>query len=553
MNKTQNPCLFGRQAKRVKLKRFSSKFLILSLIIGVFSCQKDDVEITESNTNNLNIKEYTFNELNNNATFSKSYNKIVEAIKKKRLNEGRSLDTNDFVIDSTLIKEISIGNTTSYTFSAYLDNQEPNSFNNIVIQIDSLGNDRALLITYFPESPMEYIEDHNSYAFSGTSIAEEINIDSSFIGNRDMDMGCYVNWYCNWGGTTHPAGQNCTEGYMFSVTSCSSGGGGGGGSGGGGSGGGSPSTSPEPIFTSETVPIKQLVIECLQLDDVQNANLPVTNWINHPDNHFQVKAINLFLKQNNCSTEDQDFVIEAVEAILNGEVETFQEFLEINDDCNTSKNDLLVAFPNANPDDMELLADILNDHGTDFGINTAAELQHFLAQAGHESNGFANLGITENLNYSATRLTQVWPSRFSFTNPNLLNPNNYANNPEVLGNYVYCCRNGNGDIASGDGYLYRGRGIFQLTGRSNYEAYETFLNDNGLDWTYDGPESLETDLHAIISALWYFKSRVLDDIDVDDNTNANSVTNKVNFYTDKGSKNARQNQLNIMKNEIDCL
>ena len=93
-------------------------------------------------------------------------------------------------------------------------------------------------------------------------------------------------------------------------------------------------------------------------------------------------------------------------------------------------------------------------------LDGANRLAYFLAQLGHESNGLTVR--EENLNYSATRLMQVWPSRF----PTLEAAKKYENSPEELANFVYGGRLGN--IDDGDGFKYRGRGYIQLTGRDNY-------------------------------------------------------------------------------------
>jgi putative chitinase len=94
-------------------------------------------------------------------------------------------------------------------------------------------------------------------------------------------------------------------------------------------------------------------------------------------------------------------------------------------------------------------------------LDGANRLAYFLAQLGHESNGLTVR--EENLNYSATRLMQVWPSRF----PTLESAKKYENQPEKLANFVYGGRLGN--IDDGDGYKYRGRGYIQLTGRDTYK------------------------------------------------------------------------------------
>jgi len=41
-------------------------------------------------------------------------------------------------------------------------------------------------------------------------------------------------------------------------------------------------------------------------------------------------------------------------------------------------------------------------------------------------------------------------------------------NGELFANTVYANKNGNGNVNSGDGYLYRGRGLFNYTGKANY-------------------------------------------------------------------------------------
>ena len=90
------------------------------------------------------------------------------------------------------------------------------------------------------------------------------------------------------------------------------------------------------------------------------------------------------------------------------------------------------------------------------------DLRNFLGQTLHESCMLERL--EEGLNYSAERLTKVWPRRF----PTIAAAAPYAGNPEALANKVYGGRLGN--TAPGDGWRYRGRGLIQVTGRDNYAA-----------------------------------------------------------------------------------
>lgn len=95
------------------------------------------------------------------------------------------------------------------------------------------------------------------------------------------------------------------------------------------------------------------------------------------------------------------------------------------------------------------------------GIDTAMKLAHFMGQCFVETGGFKTL--TENLNYSADRLIAVWPSKFNHDNADT-----YAHNSEMIANYTYGGRMGNNK--NGDGYKYRGGGLLDMTGKSNYLA-----------------------------------------------------------------------------------
>lgn len=65
----------------------------------------------------------------------------------------------------------------------------------------------------------------------------------------------------------------------------------------------------------------------------------------------------------------------------------------------------------------------------------------------------------ENMNYTAKRIRQVWPNR-----PEAVQ---FAGKPRELANSVYGGRLGN-RVGTDDGWLYRGGGVDQLTGRDNY-------------------------------------------------------------------------------------
>jgi len=129
-------------------------------------------------------------------------------------------------------------------------------------------------------------------------------------------------------------------------------------------------------------------------------------------------------------------------------------------------------------------------------------LHFLLAQLGHESGGLTIVG--ENLNYSAKRLTQVFPRRF----PTLAAAQPFANNPEKLANQVYGGRLGNGPSASGDGFRYRGRGYIQITGRENYRDIGRHA-EVAID---EEPDRAAHADHALEIACGFWKARGLNAI-----------------------------------------
>lgn len=239
------------------------------------------------------------------------------------------------------------------------------------------------------------------------------------------------------------------------------------------------------------------------------------------------------------------------------------------DDCDTTKEDLKKIYPSTSEAKLKEIADAINTYGRDFGIDNKDKLRHFLAQAGHESAKMT--AFEENLNYRWKKLgIDYWKGYF---NPHTdgdkdskkVDPNDYKRsttsvyvNKEKFANYVYNDANrGNGyklgNTSTGDGYKYRGRGIIQLTGKSNYESFNTFYQgeyDSNKDLVSD-PSPLKTDMKiAVISALWFFKNNVLDKITVNGTTSVKSVTKKVNGGTN-GLKD-RKELYNKAKTNIDC-
>ena len=167
-----------------------------------------------------------------------------------------------------------------------------------------------------------------------------------------------------------------------------------------------------------------------------------------------------------------------------------------------------------------------------YRIPTLEATAHFMGNAHHESGGFKIL--EENLNYSADGLFKIFKKYF----PTLEIAKQYARKPEAIANKVYGGRMGNVD--EGDGWKFRGRGVMQTTGKTNYKLLGDFLDVD----LVENPDLVKSD-YALESAVFYFNSNGLwgKASKVDDDTikkirkavnggynGLDDVANKVRYY-----------------------
>ena len=150
---------------------------------------------------------------------------------------------------------------------------------------------------------------------------------------------------------------------------------------------------------------------------------------------------------------------------------------------------------NKNADDWhKAIADLFPK----YDIDTPQRIAGMLSQCGHESNNFT--ALEENLNYSADGLNKIFAKYFKSVGRDA---QEYHRQPEKIANLVYAGRMGNGDMASGDGWRFRGRGAIQITGRENYQKLAVFLG-RPLD---ELVVYLGTVKGALESACWYWHTR----------------------------------------------
>jgi putative chitinase len=133
-----------------------------------------------------------------------------------------------------------------------------------------------------------------------------------------------------------------------------------------------------------------------------------------------------------------------------------------------TKEQLRYVYPDAPEARIDIYLPFLNKVINQYEINTVQRLRMFLAQVGHES---AQLRYTE----------------------------------EIASGVAYEGRLNLGNTQPGDGVRYKGRGLIQLTGRSNYSQCGLALDLPLLEQ----PELLAQYSPATESAGWFWQNRNL--------------------------------------------
>lgn len=156
---------------------------------------------------------------------------------------------------------------------------------------------------------------------------------------------------------------------------------------------------------------------------------------------------------------------------------------------------------NLTADRIKQLTILFNSVCPVYGIINQDMFHEFFANLCEESGEFST--YEENLKYSAKRIAQVWPARFKTIQEAVP----YAMNPKALAMMVYGKRKDLGNVTREDGWLFRGGGPIQLTGRANFTHFAQWMEKKlGI---IKAPEVwadlLRTnDEYALHSACWIF-------------------------------------------------
>lgn len=144
-------------------------------------------------------------------------------------------------------------------------------------------------------------------------------------------------------------------------------------------------------------------------------------------------------------------------------------------------------------------ADAIAGPARRYGIHAGRRAAAFAATIAHESGGGERL--VESLNYSPAGLRATWPARFSEADAERMGRmGDRPADQRAIAERAYGGRLGNAPEGHGDGWLYRGRGLIQITGR---DAYSIAADATGLPLVASPDLAMDPENAAEIAAwVW---------------------------------------------------
>ncbi|HAY0637100.1 TPA: hypothetical protein JS394_002073 [Serratia rubidaea] len=207
---------------------------------------------------------------------------------------------------------------------------------------------------------------------------------------------------------------------------------------------------------------------------------------------------------------------------------------------------------------LQQFADEINNNVENYKLDTLQRVNHFFAQVREEMGGTAS--PIEGLNYSEEGLKVNF--KYFRKHPDEARKYSYKKTGDkittradetAIANRVYANRLGNGNVASGDGSKYRGRGGVHLTGKVNYKGFSSYYKKqwgDGVDFI-EKPYLLERPVYCVRAAVYFWLRENLYAIADVGSAGAivDKITAKVNLHTDSYEKR-RKHFENIMNKKM---
>jgi putative chitinase len=181
---------------------------------------------------------------------------------------------------------------------------------------------------------------------------------------------------------------------------------------------------------------------------------------------------------------------------------------------------LVAAAPHA---DLSVWVPALSPALTKADCTTPRRISALLGQCAVEAgSGFGELA--ENTNYtSPARLLAIFPREFTPAQAAA-----DAGHAQLIANQAYANRLGNGAAATNDGWNFRGHGLIQVTGRTEFTAFAAWCGrsvEDAAAWALTPPG-------AAMTAAWYWSANGLNALA--DAWNLEAITRKVNGAAELG-------------------